>query len=414
MPEEPTKNLLPALPGRREYFDYLDRWTVGTVDDLRAHMTDRALVKAFLLETSRSNGDRDALAALKAASQQITQVDDSLYRVRRPDDPGDWALAEVEDQRYPVLYTALESREATRRVDSLIQTSPWLDKAWLAAPMFQRLWKLVCEAFPSHRFSQLLFEHESVYEAFTDGSAFHPDDEDWEEDLRDDDGLKVERRRARMQITERIGKLEKALRNMRPEYEPLESIIRLRIPAPRRGGHDVYFDGRFTNRSDSVTSLRQAVQLVVDIYRQATERAEEASWPRSSDVLTTGHPVSLGAPLLVKFSEKLELSTFQRWISSFRRKNNRFRLWGNPIEQGPGKVHLYAVDAHLWQPIDLEITRSHLYALLPRGTCGNTIHRLVTNIQRFVDPKLETYIGDKSYADFIATPPADQSRRSSG
>jgi thymidine phosphorylase len=80
--EGPTKNLLPRLGTRREYFDYLDRWTVGTVDKLRTHMTTRALVKAFLLETSRFNGSRDALAALGSLHQEIAPVDDTLYRLR--------------------------------------------------------------------------------------------------------------------------------------------------------------------------------------------------------------------------------------------------------------------------------------------------------------------------------------------
>lgn len=106
---------------------------------------------------------------------------------------------------------------------------------------------------------------------------------------------------------------------------------------------------------------------------------------------------NLGLPLLIKFSEKLELATFDRWIGSLKRKNNRFRLWGIPIDLGPGKVHIYAVDNRSWQPIDLEITRDHVYALLPEGTCGNTIHRLVANIRRFVDPKLEAFIGSEPY-----------------
>lgn len=409
MSDEPAKNLLPRLSTRREYFDYLDHWTVGTVDELRAHMTNRALVKAYLLETSRSNGARDAIAALLAALQDVSQVDDTLYRLSWSGEGADWALVEVEDQRYPVLYTALDSREAGRRVDHLLNTSPLLDRAWFAAPMFQHLWKVVIEAFPEHRFSQIVFEHESLFEAFAEYLNLAPSDDDDQEDVQDtEDRIEVERRRARMQITERIGKLAKALLRMRPEYEPLESIVQLRIPAPRRGGHDVYFNGRFTNRSDSMTSLRQTVGMVTNIYRHTTETAEAASWPKSSDVMTSGQPISLGAPLLVKFSEKLEIATFERWIAALKRKNNRFRLWGNPIELSKGKVHLYAVDAHLWQPIDLEITRDHLYAMLPSGTCGNTIHRLVANIQRFVDPKLETYIGDQSYEAFIAGAPVKQ------
>src|SRR4030042_5589874 len=100
MPEEPVKNLLPQLGARREYFDYLDRWIVGTVDDLRAHMTTRALVKGFLLETARCNGSRDAVATLSSIQQETNRVDDTLFRVRWKGETTDWALMEVEDERY--------------------------------------------------------------------------------------------------------------------------------------------------------------------------------------------------------------------------------------------------------------------------------------------------------------------------
>jgi hypothetical protein len=408
MPEEPVKNLLPNLGTRREYFDYLDRWIVGTVDDLRAHMTTRALVKAFLLETSRCNGSRDVIATLTSRQQVTSRIDDTLFRVRWREENTDWALMEVEDERYPILYTALETKVASQRVDQLVHSSPLLDKAWFAAPMFRRLWKLVLDAYPSQRFSKIVFEHESIFEVFKDDLTIASDSEEEQEEVEEEEEvISPERRRARMQITERIGKLDKALQKMRPEYEPLESIVSMRVPAPRRGGHDIYFDGRFTNRSDSVTALRQTIKVVTNIYRYSTEMAEDASWPQAVDTSSTGKTISLGMPLLIKFSQELDMDTFERWIASLRRKNNRFRLWGNPINRGLGKVHIYAIDNHLWQPVDLEIARDHLYALLPSGTCGNTIHRLIANIQRFIDPKLETYIGNKKYEDFIDKAPVD-------
>jgi hypothetical protein len=402
MADESVENLLPRLSTRREYFDYLDRWAIGTVDELRAHKTTRALVKAFLLETSATNGSRDALAAFRSGGQEVSQVDDTLYRMRWLGDDGDWALVEVENERYPVVYTALESTLATRRVDKLIQT-PLLDRAWFAAPLFVRLWEMILDAFPLHRFSQIVFEHESRYEVIADGFEVHSTSDDEEDDSlgeNEEPIAEVERRRARGQIAERIGILKDVLPELKASYNPLESIIRLRFPAIPRGGHDIYFDGRFTNRSDSITSLRQTVAEVAKIYQQTTEKAEQATWPREP-VAGVAQPVSLGDPLLIRFSDKLELTTFERWMQTLRRKNNRFRLWGNQIEMGPGKVHMYAVDNHLWQPIDLEITQDHLYALLSPGTCGNTIHRLVTNIQRFVDPKPEVFIGEKPYAEFI-------------
>lgn len=413
MANQPVKNLLPRLSDRREYFDYLDHWTVGSVEGLRAHMTSRALVKAYLLETSRTDGARDPIAAIQSSNQRVEQLDPQFYRLRWPGDDGDWALMEAKDQRYPVLYTALESDLANHRVDQLISKTPMLDRAWFAAPMFERLWTLVVSAYPESRFSQMVFEYESVYESPIEDAEFLSADGNEDDDESEGHGRELaieERRRARMQITERIGRLAKALREMRQEYEPLESVVRLRIPAPTRGGHDVYFDGRFTNRSDSIVSLRQTVETVASLYRQSTEWAEAEAWPQVTDDKAGAPRVSLGVPLLVQFSSELALTTFDRWITSLRRKNNRFRLWGNPLEMGPGKVHFYAVDNHLWQPIDLEITTTHLYAILSSGTCGNTIHRLVTNVQRFIDPKLKTYLGDRSYEDFITGAQLDSGR----
>src|SRR4030043_2039828 len=109
-----------------------------------------------------------------------------------------------------------------------------------------------------------------------------------------------------------------------------------------------------------------------------------------------------GAPVVMKFSKVLSDKVFTQWITStFKRKRNKFRLWGHPIFLGSKKVHVYGADRHLWQPIYLEITNKHLIAILPKGTCGNTIHRLVTNIQRYIDSEIDVSIGNLSYKEMI-------------
>jgi hypothetical protein len=65
------------------------------------------------------------------------------------------------------------------------------------------------------------------------------------------------------------------------------------------------------------------------------------------------------------------------------------------------KVHANAIDQHLWQPLVMELTPKRVVAILPEGTCGNTINRLVSNIQRFVDPKVQAYIGDVEYSSLV-------------
>jgi hypothetical protein len=132
---------------------------------------------------------------------------------------------------------------------------------------------------------------------------------------------------------------------------------------------------------------------------------EDKAWYsiQKESVATPGFFQKLvGAPVSIQFSEPLTKETFDYWIkSTFGRVINRFRLWGNPIILGPMKVHIYGVDKHLWKPIFMEITDKHLIAIIPRGTCGNTVHRLVTNIQRYIDPAANVFVGDSKYEEIV-------------
>lgn len=94
--------------------------------------------------------------------------------------------------------------------------------------------------------------------------------------------------------------------------------------------------------------------------------------------------VKKGFPVTILFNKPLSKETFDYWIKSIF---DLFGLWGNPIRLGPRKVHVYGVDKHSWKPIFLE----HLVAIMPNGICENTIHRLICNIQRYIDPAARVY-----------------------
>ena len=106
-------------------------------------------------------------------------------------------------------------------------------------------------------------------------------------------------------------------------------------------------------------------------------------------------------PLIVRFDEALSQTTFDNWVKKAFQKRNVFKLWGEPLRLGPTKIHVYGADRHLWQPINLEMTEKQLVAILPRGTCGNTFHRLVANIQRYISPKIDAWIGSRSFESFL-------------
>jgi hypothetical protein len=201
--------------------------------------------------------------------------------------------------------------------------------------------------------------------------------------------------------------IEEKLPMLQQAYRPLNSVTQLRVPAPGRGGHDIFYNGKVTNRSDSFADHRATVQFLLRLYGGVTRRAEEELWLSTESLGGPDGGYRLeGSPVFVQFSEGLSQETFTRWVgATFRRKNNRFRLGGNPFVLSDSKIHVYGVDRHLWQPVTLEATRSHIYLFLPNGSCGNIVHRLVTNIQRYLDPDVSAWIGEDSFEQLVESSP---------
>jgi hypothetical protein len=184
----------------------------------------------------------------------------------------------------------------------------------------------------------------------------------------------------------------------------LYAISQLRFPAGGPGGHDFYYDGKVTNRSGSFSEHRQHIAFVLRIYKRSTVSAEDAVWYGVEEEPARGGrsaKVVMGAPVIFDFSERLSQETFDAFVKGSFQAKSKFRLWGNPISLGPLKVHVYALDRHLWQPLFFEITDRKMVVIVPKGTCGNTIHRLVTNVQQYLDPRVTVYVGDRNYTELI-------------
>jgi hypothetical protein len=277
---------------------------------------------------------------------------------------------------------------------------------WLSGLTFSVLWGLVTQLSRPHRFTRLVFTHESIFDIDSATSEPEEDEEELSEASGDDDFEEViERRATSFRLVDRIGVIQEKLGDLQRIYSPLYAISQLRFPSPvGRGGHDFYDNGRVTNRSESFRDHRNHLLFVVRIYEHLLKSTEEQAWYSIQE--SVGVPGQfrkiVGSPVVVRFQEPLSSSVFDYWIkATFERKRNRFRLWGHPIRLGPTKVHVYGVDRHLWQPLFLELTARGCTAIIPNGTCGNTVHRLVTNIQRYLDPGARAFIGDKPYREMV-------------
>ncbi|MGH8057841.1 MAG: hypothetical protein ACREOH_11500, partial [Candidatus Entotheonellia bacterium] len=303
-------------------------------------------------------------------------------------------------------YSPIKSIDLDRYVRRLILLNPEIDYMWLSGPTFEVLWKSVIRLSRPHRFTRLVFTHESIFDIDGHPAELQDEDEEFSQDTNDEDFEEIsERRVTSFRLVDRVGVIQDKLGALQKLYAPLHAISQLRFPSPiGRGGHDFYDNGRVTNRSESFRDHRNHLLFVSRIYERLLKATEEQAWYSIQESVTVPGQFRkiVGAPVVIRFQEPLKTHVFNYWISTtFERKRNRFRLWGHPIRLGPTKVHVYGVDRHLWQPLFLELTARGCIAVIPHGTCGNTVHRLVTNIQRYLDPAAEAFIGEKPYRQIV-------------
>jgi len=144
--------------------------------------------------------------------------------------------------------------------------------------------------------------------------------------------------------------------------------------------------------SSSSTAL--FVQMVINRYAHLVESIETLSLrygPLSDEDVTTlqdnyaGGASFAGMPIGIQFSRPIpDLPAFCEELFSSRAP---FRLWGQPaVTEDEALVE--AVDLHAGQRITIEVGHDWMRVYLYAGSCGNTIARLISNLQTRFDGAL--------------------------
>jgi hypothetical protein len=368
------------------------------------------LAKTFLLEHVSCRTGRvpkPPQVIFESLGTTVTPIDDTFMEIRdrvkgeagTPEEVKVVGYVEQYDERFFAYYTPEKSQDARSRVRRWIIRCPDLDATWFSGALLQILWDRDVSNRGDDRFGKLTFRHESVYDLPEDATEQSEQDEE-EEASEEEERPERESRKARFEMGDRIGRIKASLGKLQSDYNPLNALFALRFPSRLgHGSHDLYQFGQVTNRTNSFEDHRNLVRYLYRRYKALLDWTETAAWHRMEAISTVSSmQVGVkGVPLTIRFEEPLAPAAFNRWVAMAFQRRNQFRLWGDPIRLGPTKVHAYGADRHLWQPINIEMTNERLVAILPHGTCGNTFHRLVTNVQRFVCPKIEAWIGEKPF-----------------
>jgi hypothetical protein len=92
-----------------------------------------------------------------------------------------------------------------------------------------------------------------------------------------------------------------------------------------------------------------------------------------------------GVPIGIRFSRQItDLAAFCEELFSARAP---WRLWGQPEISGDTAL-VDAVDLHVGQRLSIEVGAEWMRVYLPAGACGNTVARLISNLQAHFDSAL--------------------------
>ncbi len=147
-----------------------------------------------------------------------------------------------------------------------------------------------------------------------------------------------------------------------------------------------HYRGRFVGQGDSFDLHVGFVSRAIDRYGAIVREYEAAGleWDGTEDGgwNVTGRTITmdLGRPIP-------SMSQFLTGLFSCR---DPFRLWAVPRPVGADNYEAEVVDLHIGRTFRLEVNPNRLRLILPRHTCGNTVLRLLTNLQHRFDAQIST------------------------
>jgi hypothetical protein len=321
--------------------------------------------KTFVIE-AHANGEPGQFLSELAVDGRVSPTDDVHLHVLHEGDLEFWV--DHLDGRFWSFHTWSPAADARRYLKEQVERRRDLDWAWLPSSHLSRVW-------PGTRPKWLRCDFR--------GERFLPEDD--------------RARRLQIQILGEGSEELLGLISGREAYASAVSVdqaaIRAVDPAFGVVNELVNRTGRFVVTGNSFALHQEVVRGVISRYRRLVERAETRllKW----DELDGGGVTVHGAPISINLSRSIpDLDVFLSELFSCREP---FRLWGIPeVQKSIAEVE--AVDLHVGQRLRFEVGPTWIRVFLYSGGCGNSIARLVSNLQHSYDASLSLSDGDLAEA----------------
>jgi len=351
---------------------------------------ERNLLKSYIIEV-HIDGSEDPFGSGSDLLAKIARQFDGSLDVT--DDPSLLIMAlpkqsavfyvDQLNPRFWSFHTLSKSEHADKLVTALIKTSPLMDRAWFPSRILE-------DASRLGRFEGFGIKFDStIYQLDERNSLSETDESEWSP---------LNSRLISLSLKTPWG-ARSQLRKLRSAgvfpYASALSWVRVRAPKDMSDGfvlEDITYYGKFTARGSSFTDHQHLLATVRDRYEASIKRLEQSAAIGASRE-KYGLRIS-GEPLVLAFPKPLR--NLDEIIPRMFTSAEPYRFWGIPRLANRRLIRVHAVDLHVGQNLTLEITPECIVAYLPQGTCGNTVTRLISNVQHTLDPTV-TIKGEENW-----------------
>lgn len=357
----------PKFETRKEFLEFLYNMMVSSFEKPEYTFGETRgrprLLKTFILEANRGlpeqtdglgvivRKERTALPEIDVLTLEHSNIRSRFY-------------VDTSDRRFWLLHTNALSKYARYLFDRLaFSPKATFDKVWLPIEMMQKVSNL-----PRNAFRGFGLEYLDYFE------------------LNRELEQPVAELRMRVSGASSLNALNALKREEKIKNSLAYSMVRVKRGEPKNYViNEVGYEGRFTAiGGTSIDDYVSLIEITSKIYKNTLEMIENNSLGLKrveNRTLIEGQAFDL-----ILKREIEDIGLFADVLTTSRRP---FRLWGLKNKITKDYFQVFGVDLHTGDPLNLEISDHLVRIYLPKGSCGNTILRLYTNLQHYFDSNIE-------------------------
>lgn len=245
------------ISSRENLFDYFESRAKNSKEELNNSKTKKTLMKSYIFETfneelvtKKDNAELTNIPALfNTKLNKVKQIDNDIYSISNQE--SNIAYIEQINSRFSIAYTELHADKSDKIMYDYAKKSAILDSLWISSQMYDQFLKNIIDYHSPNRFTNIKFDSKPSYDKYNN-----------EFDI-------VDNNNSMSSITQQIDGLQEKLNGVRNFFPLFNSISSLRFPSKNgAGGHDIYYNGKSTNRSSSFFDHREQLKNTVSHYQK--------------------------------------------------------------------------------------------------------------------------------------------------